>query len=37
MVCGDAGRQTAGQRGSVTAREERSVAYRIAKERAWLD
>ncbi len=37
MVCGDAGRQTAGQSGSVTAREERAVEYRIAKERAWLD
>jgi ribosomal protein S18 acetylase RimI-like enzyme len=37
MVRGDAGRQTAGQRGSVTAREERAVEYRITKERAWLD
>ena len=36
MVRGDAGRQTAGQRGSVRAREEKGVEYGI-KGRAWLD
>ena len=36
MVRGDAGRQTAGQKGSVKAREERVVEYGI-KGRAWLD
>ena len=36
MVRGDAGRQTAGQRGSVRAREEKVVEYGI-KGRAWLD
>jgi ribosomal protein S18 acetylase RimI-like enzyme len=36
MVRGDAGRQTAGQRGSVRTREERMVEYRITKDRAWL-
>ncbi len=37
MVRGDAGRQTAGQRDSIKAREERAVEHRITKERAWLD
>jgi ribosomal protein S18 acetylase RimI-like enzyme len=37
MVRGDAGRQTAGQAGSIRAREERTVEYRITKNRAWLD
>ncbi len=37
MVRGDAGRQTAGQRGSVKAREERAVEHRIIKGRVWLD
>ena len=37
MVRGDAGRQTAGQRGSVRAREERTVEYGMTKGRAWLD
>jgi ribosomal protein S18 acetylase RimI-like enzyme len=37
MVRGDAGRQTAGRAGSIRAREERTVEYRITKNRAWLD
>ena len=37
MVRGNVGRQTAGQRGSTKAREERMVGYRITKDRAWLD
>ena len=37
MVRGNVGRQTAGQRGSTKAREERMVEYRITKDRAWLD
>ena len=37
MVRGNVGRQTAGQRGSTKAREERMVGYRITKNRAWLD
>ncbi len=37
MVRGDAGRQTAGQSVSITAREERTVEYGMIKGRAWLD
>ena len=37
MVRGDAGRQTAGHKGSVKAREETVVEYGITKGRAWLD
>ena len=37
MVCADGGRQTAGHRGSVRTREEKTVEYGMTKGRAWLD